>query len=191
MSDEPIRCFGSGDELYSLYHDTEWAVPVYDERDLFERLILEGFQAGLAWITILRKRENFRRAFDDFDPAIVSGYGEAKIDALLADSGIVRNRLKVRGTVRNAQAWQRMKSEGVDPVAFLWSFVGGTPKLPAAPLEWKDVPAFSPEAAAMSKALKKRGFTFVGPTICYAFMQSVGMVNDHIVGCHLYAGPVA
>jgi len=190
MTDELMRCFGGGDELYSLYHDTEWGVPVSDERDLFERLILEGFQAGLAWITILRKRESFRRAFDNFDPATIAAYDEAKIEALLADPGIVRNRLKVRGAVRNAQAWQQMKTDGIDPVEFLWSFVGGETLQPTKPLEWKDVPAFSPEAAAMSKALQKRNFTFVGPTICYAFMQSVGMVNDHVVGCHLYSGPL-
>jgi DNA-3-methyladenine glycosylase I len=165
-------------------------VPVHDERALFERLILEGFQAGLAWITILRKRENCRNAFDNFDPATIAAYDEAKIQTLLADPGIVRNQLKVRGAVRNAQAWQRMKSEGIDPVDFLWSFTGGATLQPAKPLAGKDVPAFTPEAAAMSKALQKRNFTFVGPTICYAFMQSVGMVNDHVVGCHLYSGPL-
>lgn len=191
MSDDLKRCFGSGDPLYSAYHDEEWGVPVHDEREIFERLILEGFQAGLAWITILRKRERFRQAFDQFDPATIAAYDEAKIQALLADPGIVRNQLKVRGAVRNAQAWQQMKREGIDPVAFLWSFVDGEPRQPQTPLTWEQVPAFSPEASAMSRALQKRNFTFVGPTICYAFMQSVGMVNDHVLGCHLYTGPVA
>lgn len=190
MSEQIRRCFGDGDPLYSQYHDEEWGVPVHDERDLFERLILEGFQAGLAWITILRKRPAFRAAFDDFDPGTVAAYNEARIQSLLADPGIVRNKLKVRGAVRNAQAWQQMKQEGIDPVQFLWSFVGGKTLQPSAPLRAGDVPAFTQEATAMSKALQKQNFTFVGPTICYAFMQSVGMVNDHVLGCHKYSGPL-
>ncbi len=184
MTETLVRCFGNGDPLYEEYHDTEWAVPVYDERDMFERLILEGFQAGLSWSTILHKRENFRRAFDNFDPEVIAAYDEEKIAALLADPGIVRNRLKVRGAVRNAKAWLRLKEQGIDPVDYLWSFTGGQVLWPE--MGRTQTPAFTPEATAMSKALQKADFTFVGPTICYAFMQSVGMVNDHSPSCHLY-----
>lgn len=186
------RCFWTGDdELMCAYHDSEWGVPVYDDRELFERLLLEGFQAGLSWRTILHKRENFRRAFDNFDPATIAGYGEEKIAALLADPGIVRNRLKVRGAVRNAQAFLRLVEREGSFAAWLWRFVGGEPLLPGAPLTPERIPAETEIARALSKALRKADFTFVGPTICYAFMQSVGMVDDHVVGCFKYRGPAA
>lgn len=178
------RCFWTGDDpLYIAYHDEEWGVPAYDERDLFERLILEGFQAGLSWRTILYKRENFRRAFDGFTPEVVAAYDEAQIAALLDDPGIVRNRLKVRGAVQNAQAWLRLRDNQGSVAEWLWAFVNGAPLLPPKPLTRQDMRSTSPEAEAMSKALRQAGFTFVGPTICYAFMQSVGMVDDHLEGC--------
>lgn len=191
--DEPVsRCFWAGDdELMCAYHDEEWGVPVYDDRGLFERLLLECFQAGLSWRTILHKRENFRRAFDGFDPESVAAYGEEKIAALLADAGIVRNRLKVRGAVRNARAFLRLAEEHGSFSAWLWRFVDGEPLLPDAPLTPEQIPGETDVARSLSKALKKAGFTFVGPTICYAFMQSVGMVDDHVVGCFKYRGPAA
>jgi len=180
---EIIRCSWAGDDpLYIAYHDTEWGVPVHDELELFDRLMLEGFQAGLSWITILRKREAFHRAFDGWDPERIAAYGEVDIARLLADPGIVRNRLKIHGAVRNARAYLAMRDDGESFSEFLWSFVGGTP-IVNHPVQLGDIPPSSPEAEAMSKALKKRGFTFVGPTICYAFMQSAGLVDDHIVGC--------
>ena len=185
------RCFWAGDDpLYIAYHDDEWGIPVYDERELFERLLLEGFQAGLSWRTILYKRDNFRRAFDGFDPAIIAAYDEGKIAALLDDAGIVRNRLKVRGAVQNAQAWLRLRDQHGSLADWLWAFVGGVPLLPAQPLTREFMRSSSPEAEAMSKALRAAGFTFVGPTICYAFMQSVGMVDDHLVGCFKYRNPL-
>ena len=182
---EVQRCPWAGDdELMQIYHDQEWGVPVYDDPALFERLILEGFQAGLSWRTILHKRENFRRAFDGFDAEKMAAYDDAKIQLLLQDAGIVRNRLKVRGAVQNAQAYLRLKEAEGSFSDWLWTFVGGSPLLPPRPLRsMAEVPAFTPEATAMSKALKKAGFTFVGPTICYAFMQSAGLVNDHVAGC--------
>lgn len=191
--DEPVsRCFWAGDDvLMCAYHDEEWGVPVYDDRELFERLLLECFQAGLSWRTILHKRENFRRAFDGFDPETIAAYGEEKIAALLADPGIVRNRLKVRGAVGNAQAFLRLVDEHGSFSAWLWPFVGGESLLPAVPLTPETIPAETDVARSLSKALKKAGFTFVGPTICYAFMQSVGMVDDHVVGCFKYRGPAA
>lgn len=189
-NDGVARCRWAGEsDLMQAYHDSEWGVPVYDDWSLFERLILEGFQAGLSWRTILHKRENFHRAFDGFDPNKMAAYDEAKIQALLQDAGIVRNRLKVRGAVQNARAYLRLVAETGSLSDWLWAFVGGTPLPPTVPLTFVTMPAFTPEAAAMSKALKKAGFTFVGPTICYAFMQSAGMVDDHVVGCFRYAGP--
>ncbi|MFZ1756920.1 MAG: DNA-3-methyladenine glycosylase I [Caldilineaceae bacterium] len=186
------RCFWAGDdELMQAYHDTEWGVPVYDDRELFERLLLECFQAGLSWRTILHKRENFRRAFDNFDAVAIAAYDEAKIARLLTDAGIVRNRLKVRGAVRNAQAFLRLVEENGTFAAWLWRFVDGKPLLPGAPLTADSVPAETAIARELSKALRKADFTFVGPTICYAFMQSVGMVDDHVVGCFKYQGPPA
>ncbi len=180
---EIIRCGWAGtDPLYVAYHDDEWGVPVHDDQELFDRLMLEGFQAGLSWITILRKRENFHTAFDGWDSEIISRYGEADIARLLADPGIIRNRLKINGAVRNAQAYLAIRDAGESFSELLWSFVGGEP-IVNQPVQLGDVPVSTPEAAAMSKELKRRGFTFVGPTICYAFMQSAGLVDDHIVGC--------
>ncbi len=164
------------------YHDREWGTPVHDERRLFEFLILEGAQAGLSWATILRKREAYRRAFSGFDPEKVAAYRAPKLSALLADEGIVRNRLKIEGAVRNARAFIALRDLPGGPDAFLWQFVGGRPKRNG----WKragDVPATTPESDLMSRELKRRGFTFVGSTICYAFMQAVGMVNDHTSDC--------
>ncbi|MDI9548279.1 MAG: DNA-3-methyladenine glycosylase I [Chloroflexota bacterium] len=180
---ERRRCDWAGDDpLYARYHDEEWGVPVHDDRQLFEMLNLEGAQAGLSWITILRKRENYRAAFDNFDAAKIAAYDEAKIAELLANPGIVRNRLKVRGVVKNAQAFLAVQEEFGSFDAYIWRFVGGEPIVYERQTVG-DIPAQSPEAEAMSKDLKKRGFTFVGPTICYAFMQAVGMVNDHTVDC--------
>ena len=179
----PTRCAWAGDDpLYRRYHDEEWGVPVHDERALFEFLLLEGAQAGLSWITILRKRERYREVFDGFDPALIARYGEAKVAALLADAGIVRNRLKVRAAVANARAALAVQAEFGSLDTYLWQFVGGKPIRNRWSAQ-RAVPASTPESDAMSKALKKRGFTFVGTTICYAFMQATGMVDDHIVTC--------
>lgn len=187
---DTTRCDWAGsDPLYITYHDTEWGVPVHDDRELWERLMLEGFQAGLAWITILRKREGFARAFDNWDPEIIANYGDDDIARLLADPGIIRNRLKVNGAVKNARAYLAMRDDGVSFSGHLWSFVGGSP-IVNHPETLGEVPAFTPEATAMSKDLKKRGFTFVGPTICYAFMQSAGLVDDHLVGCPSKPAPL-
>jgi DNA-3-methyladenine glycosylase I len=189
-SEERPRCFWAGDDVLMVaYHDEEWGVPVYDDRELFERLLLEGFQAGLSWRTILHKREHFRRAFDGFDPVRIAGYDEVKIQSLLADAGIVRNRLKVRGAVQNAQAYLRLVEQSGSFSSWLWAFVEHKVQYPAIPLTRETIPSLSPAAEAMSKALKKAGFTFVGPTICYAFMQSVGMVDDHLLGCFKYRAP--
>jgi DNA-3-methyladenine glycosylase I len=182
-----IRCawVPLNDPLYVAYHDEEWGVPLHDDRLLFEHLILQGAQAGLSWATILRKRENYRAAFDDFDPHRVAAYDKDKIAALLADPGIVRNRRKVRAAVQNACTFLDVQREFGDFDSFIWQFVGGKPRQNA----WKtvaEIPAQTPESQAMGKALKKRGFSFVGPTICYAFMQAVGMVNDHTVDCFRY-----
>jgi DNA-3-methyladenine glycosylase I len=167
------------------YHDEEWGVPIHDDRRLFEFLILEGAQAGLSWDTILKKRENYCAAFDDFDPAIVAKYGQRKVKQLLADPGIVRNRLKVASAIQNAKAFLAVQKEFGSFDAYLWPFVGGSPITN----KWqslKDVPAKTPESHALSKDLKRRGFNFVGSTICYAFMQAVGMVNDHTQDCFRY-----
>jgi DNA-3-methyladenine glycosylase I len=181
-----IRCEWAGaDPLYVRYHDEEWGVPLHDDRGLFEFLILEGAQAGLSWSTILNKRENYRQAFDGFESAAVARYDEAKIAALLADPGIVRNRLKVNAAVRNAQVFLAVQEEFGSFDAYVWRYVDGTPRHNA----WdslRDVPAETAESGALSKDLKRRGFTFVGPTICYAFMQAVGMVNDHVTDCFRY-----
>jgi len=183
---QPIRCWWPGDDpLYVAYHDEEWGVPEYDDRALFEKLILDGFQAGLSWITILRKRDNFRKAFDNFDPKKIARYNDKKIAALMNDAGIVRNRAKIEGAVKSAQAYLTIMDEGPGFSKLLWSFVGGQPKIN----QFKgkgDVPAATPESIAMSKELIKRGFKFVGPTIVYAFMQATGMVNDHLVTCHCH-----
>ena len=180
------RCDWSGDDpLYVAYHDEEWGVPVFDDQDLFAKLLLDGAQAGLSWITILRKRQNYYDAFDDFDPYKMAQYDDSKIAELLANPGIVRNRLKVNAFVRNAQSYLKIQAELGSFSDYLWRFVGGEPIINA----WKtmaELPATSPESERMSKDLKKRGFSFVGPTICYAFMQAVGMVNDHTVDCFRY-----
>ncbi len=179
----PDRCEWAGaDPRMIAYHDEEWGVPVHDDRRLFEFLILEGAQAGLSWSTILNKRAAYRAAFDGFDPAQVAGYDAAKIAALLADPGIVRNRLKINGAVKNAQAFLRVQAEFGSFDRYVWRFVGGAPRQNAWP-SLREVPARTPESDALSRDLKKRGFTFVGSTICYAFMQAVGLVNDHVVGC--------
>jgi DNA-3-methyladenine glycosylase I len=180
------RCEWAGDDpLYVEYHDREWGVPEHDDRKLFEFLLLEGAQAGLSWITILRKRENYRLAFDGFDPELVARYEEPKLEALLADPGIVRNRLKVRSAVTNARAFLEVQQEFGSFDAFLWRFVDGVPQKNA----WKnlgEVPASTPTSDALSKDLKRRGFKFVGSTILYAYMQSMGLVNDHVVDCIRY-----
>jgi DNA-3-methyladenine glycosylase I len=181
------RCEWCGnDPLYVEYHDTEWGVPAHDDRHLFEMLTLEGAQAGLSWLTILRKRENYRRAFDNFDVAKVASYTEADLARLLADQGIVRNRLKIASAVRNAREVLRIREEFGSLDAFIWQFVDNSPRRN----KWQalsDIPARTAESDAMSRELKKRGFNFVGSTICYAFMQAVGMVNDHVASCYRHA----
>lgn len=170
------------DPLYIEYHDKEWGVPVYDDRLLFEYLNLEGAQAGLSWYTILKKRENYREAFDQFDPDIIVQYDEQKIEELMNNPGIVRNRLKIQAVIANAQAYKRVVSEFGSFRTYIWSFVDGQPIVNQFQ-EMKEVPASTERSDRLSKDLKKRGFKFVGTTICYAFMQAVGMVNDHIVTC--------
>jgi DNA-3-methyladenine glycosylase I len=183
MDDGRTRCAWAGsDPLYQVYHDEEWGVPLNDDRRLYEMLVLEGFQAGLSWITILRKRDNFRQAFDNFAPEAVAAYGPEKIAALLADPGIVRNRAKIDGAILSARGWLELMAEEGGFSGFLWQFVNGAP-IVNHPRSMSDVPSESAEARAMSKALKARGFKFVGPTICYAFMQATGMVDDHVVDC--------
>ncbi len=179
---EPIRCSWATTPAMIDYHDREWGVPQHDDRVLFEFLILEGAQAGLSWSTILNKREAYRKAFSGFDPRRVAKYDAKKIKALLANEGIVRNKLKIAATIENARVFQAVQKEFGSFHAYIWQFVGGHPKIN----KWtagKPLPASTPESEAMSKDLLKRGFRFVGPTICYAFMQAVGMVNDHAVSC--------
>jgi DNA-3-methyladenine glycosylase I len=184
MIEEPRRCPWCGnDPLYRAYHDLEWGVPAHDERHLFEMLILEGAQAGLSWITILRKREGYRRAFEGFDPERMARFDEGRIAALLADPGIVRNRLKVRAAVTNARALLDLHDRGRTLDGLLWDFVDGVPRQNA----WRglaEVPARTAESDAMSRALKALGFTFVGSTICYGLMQAIGLVNDHTLDCY-------
>ena len=183
MTDLPQRCPWAGsDPLYLAYHDHEWGVPLHDDRALFELLILEGFQAGLSWLTILRKRDNFRRAFDGFDPERIVRYDAAKVAALLADPGIVRNRAKIEGTVRSARACLDLMAAPSGFAGFLWSFTGDRPIINHFHT-MSEVPAATNESRALSKELKRRGFTFCGPTITYAFMQASGMVDDHLVAC--------
>ncbi len=176
------RCFGDNNPLYAAYHDEEWGVPVVDDRVLFEFLILEGAQAGLSWEIILRKRENYREAFAGFDPALVARITPKRIERLLQDPGLVRNRLKIEGTVKNARAFLEVQREFGSFARYAWSFVGGKPRQNTWP-SLRNVPAKTAESDALSKDLKKRGFTFVGSTIMYAWMQAVGMVNDHHTGC--------
>jgi DNA-3-methyladenine glycosylase I len=177
------RCEWAGtDPLMMAYHDQEWGTPLHDDRRLFEFLILEGAQAGLSWMTILKKRENFRQALDGFDPELVASYGDEKITQLLQDKGIIRNRLKLKAAVANAQAFLKVQAEFGSFDRYIWQFVDHDP----VQNHWKsikEIPAETPRSAAMSKDMKKKGFRFVGPTICYAFMQAVGMVNDHTVSC--------
>ena len=192
MSTEPIRCAWrgmQGDPLYEAYHDTEWGVPEYDSRALWEKLVLDGFQAGLAWITILRKRDAFRAAFDNFEPEKVARYGEADRARLMADAGIVRSNGKIDAAISGARIYLDMQEKGEDFSKFLWAFTDGKPiqnDFKGIP----DVPAQTPLAVEMSKALKAKGFKFVGPVIVYAFMQATGFVNDHLTDCHRH-GPVS
>ena len=177
-----VRCAWASTELSTAYHDTEWGVPCHDDRTLFEFLVLEGAQAGLSWETILKKRHHYRRAFSGFDPDAVACFNERKRSELLKDAGLVRNRLKIAAAVANAQAFLRVKERHGTFDRYVWQFVGGQPRVN----EWRvheDVPARTLESEAMSRDLVRRGFRFVGPTICYAFMQAVGMVNDHLVQC--------
>jgi len=176
------RCEWAGtDPLMVAYHDEEWGVPCHDDRALFERLVLEGFQAGLSWATILRKRANFVRAFDNFEPSVVAAYGDGDVARLLGDAGIVRNRLKVAATITNAQAFLATQDAFGSFDAYIWRFAPDSP--PSRPLSLSGIPATTPASDAMSKDLKRRGFRFVGSTICYAFMQSAGIVDDHVAGC--------
>lgn len=187
----PDRCAWCGtDPLYTAYHDLEWGVPNHDDRHLFEMLVLEGAQAGLSWITILRKRENYRRAFDDFDADKVARYTAADVERLMADAGIVRNRLKVESAIANARATLAVRERFGSLDALLWKFVDGVPR-DGARRTLADLPAETAESQAMSRELKRLGFRFVGPTVCYAFMQAVGMVNDHEIGCPCHADCVA
>ncbi len=183
MAKEPQRCgWVNTNPAYIEYHDKEWGVPSHDDRHLFEMLILEGAQAGLSWETILNKRANYRKAFDNFDARKIAKYDDRKIAALLADAGLVRNRLKMHAAVQNARCFLEVQKEFGSFDRFIWELAGGKPKQNA----WtslKEVPARTPESDAMSKSLQKRGFKFVGSTICYAYMQAVGMVNDHLTGC--------
>ena len=176
------RCEWAANELMIAYHDEEWGVPLHDERMLFEFLILEGAQAGLSWNTILQKRQNYRSAFDNFDPAVIARYGDHKVQSLLADAGIIRNRLKIAATIGNAKAYLDVVQEFGSFDSYIWGMVGGSPKTNS----WKsmsEIPGKTAESDAMTKELKSRGFKFVGSTICYAFMQATGMVNDHKVDC--------
>lgn len=177
------RCPWCGDDpMYQQYHDEVWGKPRWDSQDLFAKLCLDGQQAGLSWITILRKEKSYYEAYDNFDPKLIVQYDEAKIEELLANPGVIRNKLKVNSIIKNARGYLEIEASEGSFSEYIWSFVGGKPIINS----WKsmkEVPAASPESEAMSKALKKRGFTFVGPTICYAFMQAVGMVDDHLMTC--------
>lgn len=183
MKQTEKRCVWCGtDPLYVRYHDKEWGVPVYAERKLFEMLILEGAQAGLSWITVLRKRSHYKKVFDNFDVNKVARYNKRKVESLLKDPGIIRNRLKVESTIGNARAWLALKEQGIKPRDFLWQFVDGEP-LQNSWRTLKQLPAKTAQSDAMSKELKRLGFKFTGSTICYAYMQSVGMINDHTTDC--------
>ena len=186
-ADGLVRCpWPKQDPLYVAYHDEEWGVPEYDDRALYEKLVLDGFQAGLAWITILRKRENFRKAFDEFEPEKIARYTPKKVERLMQDAGIVRNRAKIEGAVGSARAYLKIMESGPGFSALLWNFLDGKPKLNNFKTT-KQVPAETDISRKMSKELIGRGFKFVGPTIVYAFMQAVGMVNAHLVSCHRHA----
>ena len=186
MTTKLVRCAWCGDDpLYQRYHDKEWGVPLYDDKKLFEFLILEGAQAGLSWITVLRKRENYRQAFDQFDPEKIAKYSQAKIEQLVSNEGIIRNRLKIESTISNAQAYLRIQQTGVSFSDYVWQFTDGK-VIQNHFTSLSEIPAETAVSKNMSKRLKKDGFRFVGPTICYAFMQAAGMVNDHLIGCHRY-----
>jgi DNA-3-methyladenine glycosylase I len=176
------RCFGDGDPLYERYHDEEWGVPVTDERGLYERMSLEAFQSGLSWLTILRKRESFRAAFANFDPDAVAAFGDADVERLLADAGIVRNRAKIEATIANAEATVALREDGPTLPELVWERYRPAPRA-APPQTWADVPAQTAETKALAKDLKKRGFRFVGPTTLYALMQACGVVDDHLAEC--------
>ncbi len=180
------RCAWAGtDQLNQAYHDKEWGVPVYDDRLLFEFLILEGAQAGLSWLTVLRKREAYRKSFDQFDPTVIAEYNHKKINELMHDSGIIRNRLKIESAIRNARSFLDIENQYGDFQTYIWQFVDGKPKIN----QWRslsELPVKTPESDAMSRDLKRWNFNFVGSTICYAFMQAVGMVNDHTTDCFRY-----
>lgn len=185
------RCAWAGlDPIYVGYHDTEWGVPEHDGRALYEKLILDGFQAGLSWITILKRRDGFRRAFDGFAPEIVARYTEADVARLMADTGIIRNQAKIRGAIAGAQAWLRIEESGPGFSRFLWDFCDGRPFQPRYGTR-AEVPTQNEVSVRMGKALKAEGFSFCGPTIIYAFMEAVGMVNDHLTGCHRHAACAA
>ncbi|TVS00488.1 MAG: DNA-3-methyladenine glycosylase I [Rhodospirillales bacterium] len=185
--DSKVRCgWVTGDLLYLAYHDAEWGVPEWDDRALFEKLMLDSFQAGLSWLTILRKREGFRRAFRGFEPERIARFGPDDVARLMADSGIVRNRAKIEATIAGARAWLELMAADGGFAPFIWRFVDGAPRRNRWP-SLAAVPAATPESQAMAKALRARGFRFVGPTTCYAFMQAVGMVNDHVVTCFRHA----
>ena len=180
------RCeWGTVSQLYIDYHDNEWGVPIHDDRTLFEFLILEGAQAGLSWETVLKKRENYRKAFSNFDPVKVSRYSDKKVEALMGNKGIIRNSLKITSAINNAKRFLEVQKEFESFETYIWQFVNGKP-ITNRFKSIQEIPATTKESDAMSKDLKKRGFTFVGPTICYAHMQATGMVNDHIVGCFRY-----
>ncbi|GLK68133.1 DNA-3-methyladenine glycosylase I [Hansschlegelia plantiphila] len=186
-ADSKRRCRWCGaDPLYVAYHDTDWGVPERDPRALYEKLVLDGFQAGLAWITILRKRDAFREAFEGFEPERIASYGEADVARLMANAGIVRSRAKIEGAIKSARAFLAMRDDGEDFSAYLWGFVDGKPVVN----RWRsttDAPTASPISEALAKDLKRRGFTFCGPVIVYAFMQAVGMVNDHVTDCYRHS----
>jgi DNA-3-methyladenine glycosylase I len=179
----PFRCFGDGDPLYERYHDEEWGVPVRGDERLFERISLEAFQSGLSWITILRKREAFRRAFAGFDPAAVAAFGDDDVERLLGDAGIVRNRAKIEATLANARALVALQAGGESLTDLVWSHAPAGPRPAAERLG--ELPATTPESIALARELRRRGFRFVGPTTAYAAMQACGVVNDHLAGCHV------
>jgi DNA-3-methyladenine glycosylase I len=186
MLEDRVRCFGEGDPLMAAYHDEEWGVPVHDDRLLFEHLTLDIFQAGLSWRTILYKRKNFRRAFDGFNPKKISKYTEGDIVRLLSDPGIVRNRLKIQATINNAKVYLEIQKSFGSFDDYIWNFTDHQTLRGHGAICWDEVPTSSPESDAMAEDLKSKGFKFVGTTICYAFMQAVGMVDDHLVGCFRY-----
>ena len=182
---EVVRCWGSKDSLHGKYHDLEWGTPVHDDRTLYEFLVLEGFQAGLTWDLVLRRREQIRSAFDGLNPTSVASYTEKDINRIMASPGIIRNRRKIEAAIKNAKMFLQVSMEFGSFDAYIWGFVGGK-TLDHALKEFRQMPAFTKESETMSRDLKRRGFTFVGPTICYAFMQAVGMVNDHLIHCFRY-----